>query len=144
MSLLLLARDRTDGLSVQSVLQVQAALLLPLSFTNKYSPYPALTHGHQRKQFCNRLVVEMRHEKNFSVSTGCFALLYPGVNFFSCGTPRKTRVQLELAKKANTDFHSLNCSMVHRVIQVLLQENTASLTDGMVETVLRMKSMNSY
>lgn len=129
---------------MQSLLWVQAALLLLLSFINKYSPYPGLIHGHQRKHFCNRLAVEMRHERDFGISTGCFPLLYPGANFFSCGTPRKTPIKLEIAKKANTDFHSLNCSIAHRVIQVLLEENTPSLTDGMVETVLRMKSMNSY
>lgn len=114
---------------MQSLLRVQAALPLPLSFTNKYPPYPPLIHGHQRKHFCNRLVLERRHKRDFGVSSGCFALLYPGVNFFSCGTARKTQVKLELAKKANIDFHSLDCSIVHRVIWVLMEENILSLTD---------------
>lgn len=99
LSLLPLARDRIYSLSMQSLLWVQAALLLLLSFINKYSPYPGLIHGHQRKHFCNRLAVEMRHERDFGISTGCFPLLYPGANFFSCGTPRKTPIKLEIAKK---------------------------------------------
>lgn len=68
----------------------------------------------------------------------------PGLSFSNCGTARKTQAKFELSKKTNTDFHSPECSTVQRVMRVLLEENILSLTDGMAETALRMKSMKSY
>lgn len=88
--------------------------------------------------YCRR-----RHQRLWWFTTSlCTA--NPGLNFFRCGTARKTQVKFELSKKANTDFHSLENSTLQRVIWVLLEKNILSLTDGMAETVLRMKSMKNY
>lgn len=67
-----------------------------------------------------------------------------GLNFFSCDTARKTQAEFELSKKASTDFHSPEHSTVQRVMWVLLENVILSLTDGMAETILRMKSMKRY
>lgn len=106
--------------------------------------YQPLTHGHQRKHSKPSLLQKTPEIVVVHHFTTSLCTANPGLHFFSCGTARKTQVTFELSKKANTDFHSPENSTLQRVIWVFLEKNILSLTDGMAETVLRMKSMKNY
>lgn len=76
-----------------------------------------------RKHICNSPGSRGKIRR-FWHSLGCFALLYPAVSFFiqksapgySSAKLEKHKLTLELAKILNdTNFHSLGCSVVHRV-----------------------------
>lgn len=114
---------------------MQAALLPPPFFTSK-RPLPIPDVG-TKENILNPAYCRKIHERLWW-STMLLCTANPGLNFFNCGTARKTQVKFELSKKANTDFHSPDHSTVQRVMWILLEENILSLTDGTAQTILRM------